>query len=276
MRNDILAIGLLVLVTIAATATVRHVLCRDGERNALVRMLTEHAPLIEKDKQRVILLYPASAFSEIIVGMNLPRHRLLPVPDRFVPVDHRTIASFGTVWLVTPRDKAPRPFEGSLFSIEKVAASDRFVLYRLTPPRQIAFTPLAGGMGGHSFSFLCSTGIAPLLSSFVSEKEGVTALRVSCRDKAGNEKEQRTFGDPRKGRDTPLSCPDGAAPTGMTLHANNIVRGLILHCPDGNTSVAGRTNVPATRLECPEGTSVRGFFGSSGSLIDSLGLACGK
>jgi len=276
MRSELLAIGLFVLVAATATMTVRHALCRDGERNALVRLLAEHAPLIEKDKQRVVLLYPASAFSEIIVGMNLPQHRLLPVPDRFVPVDHRAIASFGAVWLVTPRGKAPRPFEGALLSIEKTAASDRFILYRLTPPRQVAFTAIAGGAGGNPFSLLCPLKTFPDFISFVSPKEGLTALRVLCRDSQGTEKEQRTFGDPRKGTQTPLSCPEGRGATGMTLYADNIVRGIALHCSAENAPTVGRTNLPATRLACPAGAAIKGFFGSSGALIDSLGLACGK
>ncbi len=276
MRNDLMSVALFLLVLAAATATVRCLLCADNERDELVRILTEHAPLLEKDKERVVLLYPASAFSEIIVGMNLPQRRLLPVPDRFSPVDYRAITSFGNIWLITRQERPPRPFEKSFFSIEKIASSERFVLYRLTPPPHLTFTDFAGGTGGNPFSLFCRSGTSPQFISFASPKKELAALQVFCRDSQGGEKEQKTFGDPRKATQTPLDCPPGAAPSGMTLSADHIVRGITLHCTDGTSLEDGRKNLPSKRLFCPPGTSVKGIFGSSGALVDALGLVCGK
>jgi len=275
MRSDFAAIVLLALVVIAAVITVRILLCGDRDRATFVRILDEHAPLIEKDKHRVILLYPASVFREIIVGTNLPKRRILPIPDRFVPIDYRTLASFGTIWLLTPTGKSPRPFVNSLFTLEKVATTFRFTLYRLTLPSHLSFTAAAGGGGGNPGSILCQGQTSPEFSFFVGPTEEIVALRLICRNRDGNEKEQKTFGDPRRGTITLVACPDGATPTGMTLYTDTLVRGIMFHCSSDEITPIGRTNLSSTRLTCPTGSTIRGLFGSSGARIDSLGLVCG-
>jgi arabinofuranosyltransferase len=135
-----------------------------------------------------------------------------------------------------------------------------------------------GGPGGAPFTWMCPEGTYAMGLRLTEKEAAVASVTLLCH---ASRSDARTFGE-RGEAQADLACPAGATLRGLFGRADTAVHEVGLVCTlDGReTRVPPRSTHPETagaafEIACPSGERV-GIAGRSGSLVDAVGVACGR
>lgn len=137
----------------------------------------------------------------------------------------------------------------------------------------------AGSPGGSEFANECSSGTLVGLTVYAGMY--VDSVQMICDDGSGGRKSEGPHYGGGGGSQRKLACGPGFAVGGIFGHDGWYLDRLGIYCVSKDypslsysvSSVGGSGGTPYS-YSCSSGDYAKGIFGSSGSLVDTLGLKC--